>query len=255
MFRISSAKLHNLISVEKAIWETETFVSIFQTASQNTVEHLCIVTTKIPWNLTLWLSRCLDEVVGVCQKRLRGHQAQTFRVWNISLAFAGAFTRLLQAILVRLYFCCKCEIFFLKPPPHEFMDDYGMHDDMAGGFGGDSPVLMVYGLNPDKMNCDRLFNIFCLYGNVINVSHDRHSMCRNDVSSQVFEVGHLLKARKCLKGIKMSDFCDCVQKNRCRSQHSSWSFGTCRFSLELNSTTFGQFTVFNSPHHRTNDSL
>ena len=28
---------------------------------------------------------------------------------------------------------------------------------------------MVYGLNPEKMNCDRLFNLFCLYGNVIKV--------------------------------------------------------------------------------------
>ena len=31
---------------------------------------------------------------------------------------------------------------------------------------------MVYGLNPEKMNCDRLFNLFCLYGNVIKVITD-----------------------------------------------------------------------------------
>lgn len=30
-------------------------------------------------------------------------------------------------------------------------------------------VLMVYGLNRDKMNCDRLFNLLCLYGNVFKV--------------------------------------------------------------------------------------
>jgi hypothetical protein len=30
-------------------------------------------------------------------------------------------------------------------------------------------VMMVYGLDPEKMNCDRLFNMFCLYGNVIRV--------------------------------------------------------------------------------------
>ena len=35
--------------------------------------------------------------------------------------------------------------------------------------GGLGCVLMVYGLNPEKMNCDRLFNLFCLYGNVIKV--------------------------------------------------------------------------------------
>ncbi|XP_025425820.1 heterogeneous nuclear ribonucleoprotein L-like [Sipha flava] len=30
-------------------------------------------------------------------------------------------------------------------------------------------VLMVYGLDPEKANCNRLFNLFCLYGNVVKV--------------------------------------------------------------------------------------
>lgn len=30
-------------------------------------------------------------------------------------------------------------------------------------------VLMVYGLNHQMMNCDRLFNLFCQYGNVVRV--------------------------------------------------------------------------------------
>jgi hypothetical protein len=29
---------------------------------------------------------------------------------------------------------------------------------------------MVYGLD-NEMNCDRLFNLFCLYGNVVRVSN------------------------------------------------------------------------------------
>ncbi|CAG7826170.1 unnamed protein product, partial [Allacma fusca] len=28
-------------------------------------------------------------------------------------------------------------------------------------------VMMVYGLAVEKMNSDRLFNLFCLYGNVV----------------------------------------------------------------------------------------
>ena len=28
---------------------------------------------------------------------------------------------------------------------------------------------MVYGINLEKMNCDKLFNLFCLYGNVVKV--------------------------------------------------------------------------------------
>ncbi|XP_028396801.1 heterogeneous nuclear ribonucleoprotein L-like [Dendronephthya gigantea] len=35
--------------------------------------------------------------------------------------------------------------------------------------GGLGCVLMVYGLHPERMNCDRLFNLFCLYGNVIKI--------------------------------------------------------------------------------------
>ena len=31
-------------------------------------------------------------------------------------------------------------------------------------------VMMVYGLCTEKMNAERLFNIFCLYGNVVRVS-------------------------------------------------------------------------------------
>ena len=31
-------------------------------------------------------------------------------------------------------------------------------------------MLMVYGLNAEKMNCERIFNLFCLYGNVVKVS-------------------------------------------------------------------------------------
>ncbi len=43
------------------------------------------------------------------------------------------------------------------PPP-----DYNAH--------ADSPVVMVYGLEPTKINADRVFNVFCLFGNVERVS-------------------------------------------------------------------------------------
>jgi heterogeneous nuclear ribonucleoprotein L len=33
----------------------------------------------------------------------------------------------------------------------------------------DSVVLMVYGINQNDFDCDRLFNLFCCYGNVIKV--------------------------------------------------------------------------------------
>lgn len=46
------------------------------------------------------------------------------------------------------------------PPPPPPPPEYGM--------GSESSVLMVYGLDP-KINCDRVFNLFCLYGNVEKV--------------------------------------------------------------------------------------
>ena len=43
-------------------------------------------------------------------------------------------------------------------------------DQSSSGMLQQGCVLMVYGLNPDKINCQRLFNLFCLYGNVVRVS-------------------------------------------------------------------------------------
>ena len=30
-------------------------------------------------------------------------------------------------------------------------------------------VLMFYGMNGDMMNCERLFNLVCLYGNIVRI--------------------------------------------------------------------------------------
>lgn len=40
-------------------------------------------------------------------------------------------------------------------------------------------VMMVYGLQPDKVNTDKLFNLFCLYGNVTKVGGDPGSLPRS----------------------------------------------------------------------------
>ncbi len=37
------------------------------------------------------------------------------------------------------------------------------------GYQQQGSVCMVYGLNTEKMNCSRLFNLFCLYGNVVRI--------------------------------------------------------------------------------------
>jgi len=50
------------------------------------------------------------------------------------------------------------------PPMSEFGQEHG-----PGGMLQQGSVLMVYGLNAEKMNCQKLFNMFCLYGNVVRV--------------------------------------------------------------------------------------
>ena len=56
-------------------------------------------------------------------------------------------------------------------PPRGPMPPMSNFDEEQGGGGvlQQGSVLMVYGLNAEKMNCQRLFNLFCLYGNVVRV--------------------------------------------------------------------------------------
>lgn len=49
--------------------------------------------------------------------------------------------------------------------------DDGQRSGWGGGYQMDrSPVLMVYSLDPDRFNCQRLFNLLCLYGNIVKIN-------------------------------------------------------------------------------------
>lgn len=56
------------------------------------------------------------------------------------------------------------------PPPRGAASSYAGLAPSNGIQGGTGCVLMAYGLDANQANPDRLFNIFCLYGNVIRVS-------------------------------------------------------------------------------------
>ncbi|KAK0402353.1 hypothetical protein QR680_016287 [Steinernema hermaphroditum] len=49
--------------------------------------------------------------------------------------------------------------------------DRRYEDDRYGppGGGSENSVVMVYGIDHDKFNCDKLFNILCLYGNCLRI--------------------------------------------------------------------------------------
>lgn len=63
-----------------------------------------------------------------------------------------------------------------SPPGGHYGPDHGM--GMGGPPNPGTPqqgaVIMVYGLSPENSNCDKLFNLFCLYGNVVRVSGMPH---------------------------------------------------------------------------------
>ncbi|XP_064484874.1 heterogeneous nuclear ribonucleoprotein L-like isoform X2 [Ornithodoros turicata] len=93
-------------------------------------------------------------------------------------------------------------------PPHD--GDMEGHDSSNYGPGGaaaapqptgphQGSVLMVYGLNSEKMNAERLFNLLCLYGNVVRVkflkSKDGCAMVQmGDPLAVERAVGHLNNA-------------------------------------------------------------
>ncbi|VDO46387.1 unnamed protein product, partial [Brugia timori] len=41
----------------------------------------------------------------------------------------------------------------------------GLYEDERDFYNGDGPVMMIYGIDQDNFNCDKLFNLLCLYGN------------------------------------------------------------------------------------------
>jgi hypothetical protein len=47
-------------------------------------------------------------------------------------------------------------------------------------------VMMVYGLDHEKMNCERIFNLFCLFGNVVRVSSHPNGVQKPMIFTQYY---------------------------------------------------------------------
>ncbi|KAK6020053.1 hnRNP-L/PTB/hephaestus splicing factor family protein, partial [Ostertagia ostertagi] len=59
----------------------------------------------------------------------------------------------------------------MRPVPSGYHGDYGdcepsPHYPPVGGTGC---VLMIYGIDHEKLNCEKLFNLLCQYGNVLRI--------------------------------------------------------------------------------------
>ncbi|CAL4067795.1 unnamed protein product, partial [Meganyctiphanes norvegica] len=96
------------------------------------------------------------------------------------------------------------------------MGSNGGQRDQFGGHGGQTmggmshggqegtqqgAVLMVYGLNKDKMNADRLFNLLCLYGNV-----DRVKFLKTKEGCAMVQMGDGLAVERAVANLNNTTF-------------------------------------------------
>lgn len=108
------------------------------------------------------------------------------------------------------------------PPPPE----YGPH--------ADSPVLMVYGLEPSKINADKVFNIFCLYGNV-----ERVKFMKSKPGAAMVEMGDCYSVDRAITHLN-NNFLFGQKLNVCVSKQQAIVPGQC-YQLEDNTSSFKDF--------------
>uniref|UniRef100_A0A3Q1IS21 RRM domain-containing protein n=1 Tax=Anabas testudineus TaxID=64144 RepID=A0A3Q1IS21_ANATE len=108
------------------------------------------------------------------------------------------------------------------PPPGE----YGAH--------ADSPVVMVYGLEPVKMNADRVFNIFCLYGNV-----ERVKFMKSKPGAAMVEMGDCYAVDRAITHLN-NNFLFGQKLNVCVSKQQAIVPGQC-YELEDGTSSFKDF--------------
>ncbi|TKS83754.1 Heterogeneous nuclear ribonucleoprotein L [Collichthys lucidus] len=108
------------------------------------------------------------------------------------------------------------------PPPPE----YGPH--------ADSPVLMVYGLEPAKINADKVFNIFCLYGNV-----ERIKFMKSKPGAAMVEMGDCYSVDRAITHLN-NNFLFGQKLNVCVSKQQAIVPGQC-YQLEDNTSSFKDF--------------
>uniref|UniRef100_A0A3B3ZXH3 RRM domain-containing protein n=1 Tax=Periophthalmus magnuspinnatus TaxID=409849 RepID=A0A3B3ZXH3_9GOBI len=108
------------------------------------------------------------------------------------------------------------------PPPPE----YGPH--------AESPVLMVYGLESTKINADKVFNIFCLYGNV-----ERIKFMKSKPGAAMVEMGDCYAVDRAITHLN-NTFLFGQKLNVCVSKQQAIVPGQC-YQLDDNTSSFKDF--------------
>ncbi|KAL1124575.1 hypothetical protein AAG570_001199 [Ranatra chinensis] len=74
---------------------------------------------------------------------------------------------------------------------------YGQALPPNGLQGGTGCVMMAYSLDPNKANPDRLFNLFCLYGNVIRIK-----FLKTKEGCAMIQMGDSISVERCIHHLK-----------------------------------------------------
>ncbi|UMM17012.1 hypothetical protein L5515_013776 [Caenorhabditis briggsae] len=85
---------------------------------------------------------------------------------------------------------------------YEEYNDRRRPQQQYGGLGGPGCVMMVYGLDHDKINCDMLFNILCQYGNVLRIS-----FMRTKTETGIIEMGQPNQRQDVLDHLQGTELC------------------------------------------------
>ncbi|XP_070761451.1 heterogeneous nuclear ribonucleoprotein L-like isoform X2 [Enoplosus armatus] len=113
---------------------------------------------------------------------------------------------------------------------------YGPPPPPPGEYGGhaESPVVMLYGLDSTKMNADRVFNIFCLYGNV-----ERVKFMKSKPGAAMVEMGDCYAVDRAITHLN-NNFLFAQRMNVCVSKQQAIVPGQC-YELEDGTSSFKDF--------------
>uniref|UniRef100_A0A673GRK9 Heterogeneous nuclear ribonucleoprotein L-like n=1 Tax=Sinocyclocheilus rhinocerous TaxID=307959 RepID=A0A673GRK9_9TELE len=120
--------------------------------------------------------------------------------------------------------------------PQRYGGQYGPPPPPPGEYGAhaDSPVIMLYGLDPSKINADRVFNIFCLYGNV-----ERVKFMKSKPGAAMVEMGDCYAVDRAISHLN-NNFLFNQKLNVCVSKQQAIMPGQC-YELEDGSSSFKDF--------------
>uniref|UniRef100_A0A4W5NKA5 RRM domain-containing protein n=1 Tax=Hucho hucho TaxID=62062 RepID=A0A4W5NKA5_9TELE len=118
------------------------------------------------------------------------------------------------------------------PPPH--YEGGRRMGPLMGGAHADSPVVMVYGLEPAKINADRVFNVFCLYGNV-----ERVKFMKSKPGAAMVEMGDCYAVDRAISHLN-NNFLFEQKLNVCVSKQQAIMPGQS-YELEDGSSSFKDF--------------